>query len=402
MTLDRAACLARDDADPLAHFRDRFVLPEGVIYLDGNSLGPLPKATTGRLQHLVEKEWAQDLIQSWWKAGWVEMPRRVGDKLGRLIGAAPGQTVVCDSTSVNIFKVLAAAMGLRPDRRVVLVEEAIFPTDGYILHGLAELMGAERCEIRARPRGEIADGFDDDVAVGLLNHAHYRDSDVLDMATVTAQAHAHGCLTIWDAAHSVGALPVPLDEARADFAVGCGYKFLNGGPGGPAFVYVAERHQEAVSQPLSGWLGHASPFDFASDYRPGAGIDRFQCGTPVILGMAALECGVDVTLEADMDALRAKSQALTSTFIEAVEQLAPDAGFELSAPRDPARRSSQVCFSHPRASDIMPKLIEEGVIGDFRPPHTLRFGFAPLYNRFVEAWDAAERLAHHANTAAAG
>lgn len=389
----RAACAARDAADPLAKFRDRFLLPEDVVYLDGNSLGPLSKDSRDRLQRAIDHEWGNDLIQSWWKNDWVGQPRVLGDKIGRLIGAAPGQVVVADSTSVNIFKALAAALALRPDRRVILHETGTFPTDGYIAQGLAAMLGSERVELREAPREALADAIDEDVAVVLLIHAHYKTGHVLDMAALTAAAHAKGALTLWDTAHSVGALPVRLDDCRADFAVGCGYKFLNGGPGGPAFVYVAERHQAAARQPLSGWIGHLKPFDFAPDYEPGAGIDRFQCGTPVVLANMSLEAAVDLMLEADMDAIRAKSVGLTETFIAAVDQLCAGQGFTLNTPRDSAVRGSQVCLTHENAGAIMEKLIAGGLIGDFRPPNILRFGFAPLYNRYVEAWDAAERLA---------
>jgi kynureninase len=396
--LSRADCLARDAADPLARFRERFLLPEGVIYLDGNSLGPLCTDVRARLLDVVDREWGVDLIQSWWKADWVGLPRRLGDKIGRLIGAAPGQVVVADSTSVNVFKGLAAALALRPNRRVILHETGTFPTDGYIAQGLAALLGSDRAVLRAVPREALASCFDDDVAVGLLIHAHYKTGHVLDMAAVTAAAHAAGALTLWDLAHSVGAIPVEVDATGADLAVGCGYKFLNGGPGGPAFSYVAERHQEAARQPLSGWLGHIRPFDFAPDYEPGTGIDRFQCGTPVVLAMATLDAAVDLMLEADMGAMRAKSVAMTEAFIDAFDQLCVGLGFALNSPRDVRSRGGQVCVTHPRAGALMERLIAGGVVGDFRPPNILRFGFAPLYNRHTDAWDAAERLAEAART----
>ena len=400
--ISRADCLARDAADPLARFRDRFLLPDGVIYLDGNSLGPLCKDVRARLIDVVDREWGVDLIQSWWKNDWVGMPRTLGDKIGRLIGAAAGQVVVADSTSANVFKALAAALDLRPGRRVILHETGTFPTDGYIAQGLAALLGPERVTLRAVPRDALLQAFDEDVAVGLLIHAHYKTGHVLDMAPITAAAHASGALTLWDLAHSVGALPVALDAAQADFAVGCGYKFLNGGPGGPAFSYVAERHQALVRQPLSGWIGHLKPFDFAPDYEPGAGIDRFQCGTPVVLAMATLDAAVDLMLEADMGTMRAKSVAMTETFIAAFDRLCAGLGFALNSPRDPAERGGQVCVTHALAGPIMQSLIAGGVIGDFRPPNILRFGFAPLYNRHVDAWDAAERLAGAAREVGGG
>ncbi len=391
--LTRADCVARDAADPLAGFRDRFLLPDGMIYLDGNSLGPLSKDSRARLQQAIDREWGHDLIESWWKNDWVGQPRTLGDKIGRLIGAAPGQVVVADSTSINVFKALAAALALQPGRSVILHETGTFPTDGYIAQGLAGMLGPDRVTLREAPRDGLADAIDADVAVVLLIHAHYKTGHVLDMDALTAAAHAKGALVLWDLAHSAGALPVQVDAAQADFAVGCGYKFLNGGPGGPAFIYVARRHQDAARQPLSGWIGHLRPFDFAPDYQPGAGIDRFQCGTPVVLANTTLEAAVDLMLEADMAALRAKSVGLTETFIAAVDQLCAGLGFTLNSPRDAAVRGSQVCLTHPRAGDLMQQLIAGGVIGDFRPPDVMRFGFAPLYNRYVEAWDAAERLA---------
>ena len=397
----RDACIARDGADPLARFRDRFLLPDGVLYLDGNSLGALCKDVRARLVDVIDREWGGDLIQSWWKNDWVGMPRSLGDKIGRLIGAAPGQVVVADSTSINIFKALAAGLALRPDRRVILHETATFPTDGYIAQGLARLLGDDRIVLRDAPREALAEAVDERVAMVMLTHVHYKTGHIADMAAITAAAHRGGALTLWDLAHSAGAIPVAVDEAKADFAVGCGYKFLNGGPGGPAFSYVAQRHQNDAIQPLAGWIGHRSPFDFAPDYEPGAGIDRFQCGTPVVLAMAALDSAVDVMLEADMAALRAKSMALTTTFLARVEDIGKGLGFGVISPRDAASRGSQICLSHPSAGPIMQTLIADGVVGDFRPPNVLRFGFAPLYNRHVEAWDAAERLVAAARGAGA-
>ncbi|MEZ5669358.1 MAG: kynureninase [Alphaproteobacteria bacterium] len=389
----RAECEARDAADPLAPFRDRFLLPEGVIYLDGNSLGPLARDVRARLIEVIDREWGTDLIQSWWKNDWVGLPRSLGDKIGRLVGAAPGQVVVADSTSVNIFKALTAALAMRPDRRTILHETATFPTDGYMAQGVARLLGQDRVRLREAPRDALAGAIDDDVAVVMLTHAHYKTGHIADMAGITAAAHAAGALTLWDLAHSAGALPVALDASHADFAVGCGYKFLNGGPGGPAFVYVAERLQGEAQQPLAGWIGHRNPFEFAAAYEPAPGIDRYQCGTPVVLAMAALDTAVDMLLEAGMDRVRAKSMALTATFIARVEASGAGLGLRLDVPRDATVRGSQVCFLHPKAGAIMQRVIAAGVIGDFRPPETMRFGFAPLFNRHVDAWDAAERLA---------
>ncbi|MCS7055235.1 MAG: kynureninase [Thermoflexales bacterium] len=388
----RAAAAALDVHDPLASFRARFYLPEGVIYLDGNSLGPLPGAARQRLAQVVEAEWGEGLIRSWNAAGWIELPRRIGDKLARLIGAQPGEVIVADSTSINLFKVLAGALALRPGRRRIVSERDNFPTDLYMAQGLIELIGGGH-ELRLVEADEIGDAMDEDTAVVMLTHVNYRDGRMHDMAAVTRRAHACGALVIWDLAHSAGAVPVNLNGAQADFAVGCGYKYLNGGPGAPAFVFVARRHQADFRQPLAGWLGHAQPFAFETDYRPAEGIARALCGTPPILSLAALECGVDIALEAPMSAVRAKSLALTDLFIALVEQRCASHGLRLVTPREPDRRGSQVCFAHPNAFPIMQALIARGVIGDFRAPDILRFGFAPLFVRYVDAWDAAHILA---------
>ncbi|BCX05092.1 MAG: kynureninase [Candidatus Roseilinea sp.] len=388
----RAAVEALDARDPLAPFRGRFHLPEGLIYLDGNSLGPLPHAARRRLAQVIEEEWGNGLIRSWNAAGWIELPQRIGDKLARLIGAQPGEVVVADSTSINLFKVLAGALALRPDRHVIVSERENFPTDLYMAQGLIELLdnGHALWLVEA---DEIADAIGADTAVVMLTHVNYRTGRMHDLAGITQRAHACGALMIWDLAHSAGAVPVDLDGARADFAVGCGYKYLNGGPGTPAFIFVAQRHQAGFRQPLAGWLGHAQPFAFEADYRPAEGIARAMCGTPPVLSLAALECGVDVALEAPMSAVRAKSLALTDLFIALVEQRCAPYGLRLITPREHDRRGSQVCFAHPDAFPIMQALIARGVIGDFRAPNILRFGFAPLYIRYTDVWDAAHILA---------
>jgi len=388
----RAECLARDARDPLAGVRRSFRLPEGVIYLDGNSLGALPEATPTRLAAVIEEEWGHDLIRSWNKHGWIELPRRIGDKIARLVGASPGEVVVADSTSVNLFKLLAAALALNPERRVILSERENFPTDLYMAEGLAGLLGQGHA-LKLAAANEIAGALDGETAVLMLTHVNYRSGAMHDMEALTAAAHRAGALALWDLSHTVGAVPVDLRAAGADFAVGCGYKYLNGGPGAPAFLFVAECHQEAFRQPLSGWLGHAEPFAFESGYRPAPGIGRYVAGTPAVLAMAALEAGVDLLLTVDPTALREKSLALTQSFIAAVEALAGGEGLTLVTPRDGARRGSQVSFRHAEAWPVMQALIARGVIGDFRAPDLLRFGFAPLYTRFVDAWDAAAALA---------
>ncbi len=402
MTRDEAVAL--DAADPLAVHRSAFALPAGVIYLDGNSLGALPRATSARLREVIEREWGEGLIRSWNEAHWTEMPRRVGAKIARLIGAHADEVICADSTSVNVFKVLATALALiraRPQvstqgRRVILSERGNFPTDLYIAQGLGQLLDGAY-ELRLVDFDEVAQAIDPTVAVLMLTHVNYRTGAMHDLAALTARAHAAGALTIWDLAHSAGALPVALDAAGADFAVGCGYKYLNGGPGAPAFVYVAQRHLAATAgerfaQPLSGWFGHCTPFTFETDYMPAASIDRYAVGTPAILGLAALDSGVDTILAAGVDALRVKSLALTEAFIACVERTCGDA-VRLVSPRVAAQRGSQVCFAHPHAYAVMQALIERGVIGDFRAPDVLRFGFAPLYLRYVDAVDAATTLA---------
>jgi kynureninase len=380
-----------DAADPLASFRDRFVLPDGLVYLDGNSLGALPKAAAARVADVVGREWGEGLIRSWNDAGWIDLPRRVGDKIARLVGAGPGEVACADSTSVDLFKVLAAALSLRPGRRTVLSEEGNFPTDLYVAEGLARLLGKGH-RLRLVPKEELAAALDADVAALLLTHVDYRTGERHDMEGLTRAAHASGALAVWDLAHSAGAMPVDLNGAGADLAVGCGYKYLCGGPGAPAFLWVPKRLQDAFVQPLSGWLGHAEPFAFEPAYRPAPGIARALCGTPPILSMSALDAALDVMLAADLALVRAKSEALTSFFVEAVEQECGEA-VRVVSPRDAARRGSQVSFAHPDAYAVMRALIARGVVGDVRAPDVLRFGFAPLYVRFADAWDAARALA---------
>ena len=385
--LARPDLAALDRADPLRPFRDRFALPQGVIYLDGNSLGPLPRATAARVAQVIEAEWGRDLITSWNKHGWMELPGRIGDKIGRLIGARPGETIVGDSTSVNLFKALAAALKLRPGRKLILSEPANFPTDLYIAEGLAALL-AEGHELRLAEPDEIEAAITDEVAVVMLTHVNYRTGRMHDMARVTARAEAAGALMLWDLAHSAGAVPVDLGAAGADLAVGCGYKYLNGGPGAPAFLWVAERWHDRIAMPLTGWLGHAAPFAFETHFRPADGIARGLVGTPPILSLAALECGVDILLEAPMAEIRAKSLRQGALFAQLVEQELAGHGFRLASPREDATRGSQICLAHAHGYPIMQALIARGVIGDFRAPDILRFGFTPLYLGYGELWDA--------------
>lgn len=370
-------CKRLDAQDPLRALRDQFLLPEGVIYLDGNSLGVLPKAAPARVAEVVAKEWGEGLIRSWNSAGWFDLPQRLGDKVGRLIGAAPGEVVCTDSTSINLYKVLFAAIAqakaTNAKRRVVLSERSNFPTDLYIAESLCREHGMTLTLIDSE--GELPAAITQDVAVLMLTHVNYRTGAMHDMAAITAAAHAAGALTVWDLAHSAGAVPVALNESNADFAIGCGYKYLNGGPGAPAFAWVHTRHAGQFMQPLSGWWGHAAPFEFTPHYRPAPGVARYLCGTQPIVSLAALECGLDTVLAAEpqggMAALRTKSLALTDAFIALVEERCPGR-FKLITPREHARRGSQVCLAMQRqetptqAYAIVQALIARGVIGDYR------------------------------------
>jgi kynureninase len=383
-TRDDAAAL--DRADELAAFRDRFVLPDDVIYLDGNSLGPLPKATKARIAEVMEQEWGQSLIRSWTEHGWIDLQFRIGEKIGRLIGAAPGTTVVADSTSVNLFKLLAAALNERPGRKVILTEEGNFPTDLYMAQGLTALL-QRQYELRQAP--DVLTALDERTAVLMLTHVDYRSGAMHDMAALTRAAHHVGALVLWDLSHSAGAVPLQLESDGVDLAVGCGYKYLNGGPGAPAFLYVAKHLQTDLRLPLTGWLGHAAPFAFESTYRPAGGTARAVVGTPPVLSLAALEVGIDIALEAPMAAARAKSLRLAELFVELMQK---EREFRLLTPCEPSARGSQVAFAHPHGYAIMQALIERGVIGDFRAPDVLRFGLAPLYVRHVDVWDAVATL----------
>ena len=406
-------CRQRDAQDPLRTLRDLFDLPPGVIYLDGNSLGALPRAVPARVAQVVAQQWGQDLIKSWNSAGWFALPRRVGDRIAPLIGAGGGEVVATDTTSINLYKVLSAALNIAaqdaPGRRTIVSERSNFPTDLYIAEALCRERG---CTLRLIEPHEVAASLTPDVAVLMLTHVNYRTGAMHDMAAVTAAAHAAGALVVWDLCHSAGAVPVDLSGAQADFAVGCGYKYLNGGPGAPAFVWVHPRHVARCWQPLAGWWGHAQPFAFTPDYQPAMDITRYQCGTQPIVSLSALDCALDVFAAAEklggMAALRAKSLALTDLFIDAVEALCPGA-FTLVTPREHARRGSQVCLTPTDALPagsayaIVQALIARGVIGDFRAgdaqqPDILRFGFTPLYLSFDNVLGAAQALAEVVRT----
>lgn len=370
MTLDQARAL--DAADPLASFRDLFALPPGVIYLDGNSLGPLPRAAGPALADMVERQWGDRLIRSW-NEGWIDAPQRIGGKIARLIGAQADEVIVTDSTSVNLFKLLVSALRLDPRRTVIVSEAGNFPTDLHIAEGaVACVPGAT---LKAVPRDQISGAVDDKTALVLLTHVHYKTAERYDMKAFSKLAHAAGALVLWDLSHSAGAVAVSLNDCDADLAVGCGYKYLNGGPGAPAYLYVARTLQEKLSNPVSGWMGHAAPFDFADGYSPAPGIKRWLAGTPPMLALAALETGVNVLNLAKIDAICAKSASLFDVFAQIGDKL----GLKCASPRDPAQRGSHISFRHPQAYALCQALIAHGVIGDFRDPDILRFGLTPLY-----------------------
>jgi kynureninase len=387
----RAHCRDLDGADPLASRRGAFVLDEGRIYLDGNSLGPLTHAARRRVQEVLDAEWGRDLIGGWNQHGWVDLPARLGERIAPLVGAAPADVLVADSTSVNLFKLAASYMRDASPRTRVVTELGNFPTDLYVLQGLADLMPG-RLELLAVPREEVVAAIDDRTALLVLTHVHYRSAEMWDLRAVTAAAHARGAAVLWDLSHSVGAVPLDLAASRADLAVGCTYKYLNAGPGAPAFLYVRPDLQERLEPVIAGWFGHASPFAFVDDYRPAAGIARHRAGTPGILGMAALDGSLEAFEGVDMGTVRAKSLALTDLFVALVESRCARHGLALATPREHGRRGSHVSFAHPEGYGIVQALIARGVTGDFRAPDVLRFGFTPLYTRFVDVWDAVEAL----------
>ena len=383
----REDCLERDRQDPLAGFRERFVLPEGEIYLDGNSLGALPDETLAAVSSMIREEWGHGLIRSWNQAGWFDKPRELGNLVAPLVGAGADEVIIGESTSVSLFQALTAAVRLRPDRRCVVAEAHSFPTDLYVLGSVAEIAGG----LDRRLIGDGAaldDVLDDDVAVVLLSHVDYRTGEMHDMERVTRRIHDAGALVVWDLCHSVGAVPIDLAGSDADFAVGCTYKYLNGGPGSPSFIYVAGRHHEKSAPPLTGWHGHADPFAFRRDYRPAPGITRFRTGTPPMLSLAALESTLRMWQDVDMAAVRAKSLALTDLFIELVETRLSAWVTDIVVPREHASRGSQVALRVEDGYAVMQALIERGVIGDFRGPDLMRFGFTPLYVSWTDVWDA--------------
>jgi kynureninase len=392
----RDDCLALDARDPLAPLRAHFDLPDGVIYLDGNSLGARPRAALARAHEVVALEWGQDLIRSWNSAGWFDLPKRLGDRLAPLVGARPGEVVVTDTTSLNLFKALAAALAIQqqqaPARKAIVTERANFPTDIYMADGLARWLDrGYRIHLVDTPE-ELDAAIDTDCAVLMLTHVNYRTGHQHDMARLSARAHENGALALWDLAHSAGAVPLDLHGGGADFAVGCTYKYLNGGPGAPAFIWVPERHQAAFSHPLTGWWSHAAPFAMAHGFTAADGIGRALCGTQPVLSLALVECGLEIFEQTDMAAIRAKSLALTDLFIALVEARCARHPLQLVTPREHAARGSHVSFTHPQGYAVMAALIGRGVIGDYREPAIMRFGFTPLYTSFSDVWDAVEVL----------
>ncbi|MFB1037062.1 MAG: kynureninase, partial [Sinobacterium sp.] len=381
-----------DRADPLAKKRLEFELPANTIYLDGNSLGALPKSVKSRVAEVVSQQWGNDLIKSWNSHNWIDLPIKVGEKIAPLIGAAQGQVICCDSISVNLFKLLCSALKLNSERSVVLSTKDNFPTDLYMVQGLSDLLGPDLCQLQMVEEQNIQQHLTESVAVLLLTQVNFRTGRVLDMAKLTQLAHDKGILVIWDLAHSAGALPVELDECEVDFAVGCGYKYLNGGPGSPAFLYVAKRHQQRVKQPLSGWMGHAKPFAFDAKYHPSLNINQFQCGTPSVISMSALDAALDVWQDVDMLQIRHKSEALAAVFIKLVNMNKCLHELILCSPDMAQKRGSQLAFSHHAAFSICQALIEKGVIADFRAPNILRCGFTPLYTSVEDVWKAVTTL----------
>ncbi len=386
-----------DRSDALRAFRDQFDVPSGLIYLDGNSLGALPHRARERLAKVVEKEWGQGLIRSWNDARWISLPQRIGDKIAALIGAGPGEVVAADSTTVNLFKVLSVALRANPGRRVIVSEISNFPTDLYVIEGvIAQLGGIHELvlvEGTEKALEAVLAERGPEIAAVLLTHVHYTSSRIHDMRRITAAAHAAGAMMIWDLSHSAGVMPVELDACDVDFAVGCGYKHLNGGPGAPAFLYAARKFHDNFEQPIAGWMGDARPFDFHPGYEPARGISRYLSGTPSVIALCALESSVELILKAPMDAIRLKSIALGDLFIKLADEHCEGLGLELISPRNGAVRGSHVSYRHEASYPVMQALIEQGVIGDCRPPDLLRFGFAPLYLRYVDVWNAVMKLA---------
>lgn len=389
--LSLAGARALDANDPLCRFREKFLLPPGLIYLDGNSLGALPRAVIDRIGGVIQQEWGCGLVRSWNSCDWINSATNLGKKIARIIGAQPDEVVVTDSTSVNLARLVLTALQLQPRRTQVLSETGSFPTDLYACEGATGIFGRGR-SLRLMPRSRLLDAIGDSTALVMLTHIHYKTSEVHDMAEITRVAQSRGALVLWDLSHSAGAVPVDLNGAGADFAVGCGYKYLNGGPGAPAFLYVSRKHLPRAQNAICGWLGHARPFDFTDEYVAASGIRRFLAGTPSILANCALEVGIELVLEAGIERISAKSQRLSDFFLTLVGAWCDDYGLKCVSPLQAEQRGSHLSYAHPHGYEIMQALISESVIGDFRAPDVIRFGFTPLYTRFEDAWIAAQKL----------
>lgn len=379
-----------DRMDPLRSFRQEFLVPEGIVYLDGNSLGARPHAARERLLSVLDDQWGNDLVKSWNAHGWYRLPEHTGGSIAALIGAEADEVIVADSTSVNLFKLLIAALRMRPGRSEIVAETGDFPTNLYVAQGVAALLPG--ISLRIVDKAMLSEAVGPDTAAVMINHVGYRSGEINDMKEISALAHTHGTLIIWDLSHSAGVLPVRLNDCAVDLAVGCGYKYLNGGPGAPAYLYVSKRHQETIEPVITGWMGHVAPFEFDLDYRPAAGIRRNLSGTTPILSLAALDAGLEILIRAGVQSIREKSRRLGDAFILLSQPVMDEFGFSLVSPHDAERRGSQVALSHPDGYAIMQALIARGVVGDFRAPDTLRFGFAPLYNRYIDVWDAVAQL----------
>lgn len=379
----------RDQNDPLAGLREAFYLPPDILYLDGNSLGVMPHRARQRAMDVITQEWGTKLIHSWVDNDWLQAPVRVGDKIAALIGAKPGEVIVADSTSINLFKVLVTALQANVGRHVILSEAGNFPTDLYIMQGLSAF-AADKVSLQTVESDQIADHLSDDIAVLLLTQVHYKTGQIQDMKEITRQAHEAGVLVVWDLSHSTGSIPVDVNKCDVDFAVGCGYKFLNGGPGAPAYLFVAARHQNTGLPILSGWFGHEDPFGFSDKYVPAANINRFQCGTPSVLAISILECGVDLFERTQIAKLREKSIALSSLFIDLMDEHCNHLGFKLVSPRKSADRGGHVSYAHKHGYGILQAIKQRGVIGDFRAPDIMRFGITPMYLRYQDIFDVVD------------
>ena len=380
-----------DENDNLKDFRSKFSLPEGLIYFDGNSLGAMPKDAALRANEVVVKEWGHDLIQSWNKAGWFHLTEKIGNKIAKLIGANEGEVICTDATGLNLFKILAVALKMRPERKLILMEGSNFPTDNYTAQGLSQIMGQGH-EVKFAEKDDVLEAITEDVAVVSLTQVHYKKGHLLDMKAITKKAHQVGALIIWDLCHSAGALPIDLNGCDVDFAVGCTYKYLNGGPGSPAFLFVASRHQGKETQPLTGWWGHKTPFSFEQDYEPTKTIWQFLTGTQPILSLATAEVGIDIMVSADMEEIRKKSIKMSDLFIQLIDENLKEYDFSIASPLNSAERGSQISLYSKNGYPIIKALIAAGVVGDFRAPDIMRFGFTPLYLKYTDLWDAVQRL----------